>query len=136
MVGDSPENTALNNCIRNLFQIKTTSQDLVAGSIKNINNITRDDAYNYYKTWYSPDNCVTVVTGEVEPEKCMQTLAKYFNNPSSTAHKERKYEDFNTINAPVRQDVKMRKAQSTTAAIGFRALKTRKKKNMLCWSLC
>ena len=119
MVGDSPENTALNNCIRNLFRIKTTSPDLVAGSIKNINNLTRDDAYNYYKTWYSPDNCVTVVTGEVEPEKCMQILAKYFNNPAKTNKNERKYENFDIINSPVREDVKMRKAQNTTAALGF-----------------
>lgn len=135
MVGDSPENTALNNCIRNLFQIKTTSQDLVAGSIKNINNITRDDAYNYYKTWYTPDNCVTVITGEVEPEKCIQTIAKHFNNPSSTARKERKYEDFNTINAPVRQDVKMRKAQSTTAAIGFAGPKNSEEKEYVALEL-
>lgn len=119
MVGDSPENTALNNCIRNLFQIKTTSADLVAGSIKNINNLTRDDAYNYYKTWYTPDNCVTVVTGEIEPEKCMQTLSKHFNITPTVKPNERKYEDFNVVNSPVRQDVKIRKAQATTAALGF-----------------
>lgn len=119
MVGDSPENTALNNCIKNLFQIKTKSPDLVAGTISNIQNITRDDAFDYYNTWYTPDNCVTVVTGEVDPESTMALISKYFNSTKTSKPENKKYEEFNPITKSVRKDVKMRKAQGTTVSLGF-----------------
>lgn len=119
MISDRPENIAMNNCVRNLFQIQTTSPDLVAGTIKNINNLTREKTLDYYNLWYTPDNCHTVVTGEVPAEKAMNTIAKYYNKTSSADIKRRKYQDFNGITSPVRVDVKMPKAQSSTVVLGF-----------------
>ncbi len=120
MVADSPENVALNNCIKNLFQIETSSPDLVAGRISNIQNMTRDKAYEYYNTWYTPDNCVTVITGEVAPQKAIDLIAKYFNSTKKGTPQLRKYEEFNPITQPVRKDVRMQNAQSTTVAIGLK----------------
>lgn len=120
MVADSPENVALNNCIKNLFRIESTSPDLVAGRISNIQNMTREKAYGYYNTWYTPDNCVTVVTGEVDPQKTIDLIAKYFNSTKSGTPDKRKYEEFNPIDKPVRKDVRMPKAQSTTIALGLK----------------
>ncbi len=119
MVGDQPENAAFSTCIKNLYQIDSTSQDLVAGSISNINKLTNEDTLNYYNLWYTPDNCVTVVTGEVPPEEAMNTIAKYFNKSISVPTHNRKYQDFNSIQHPVRVDIKMPKAQSTITALGF-----------------
>lgn len=119
MVGDQPENMALNNCIRNLFQIESTSPDLVAGTINNINNLNRDKTLDYYNLWYTPDNCSTVVTGEVSTQEAMDTIARHFNKFSSAPIHNRKYQDFNTINKPVRVDVKLPKAQSSIMALGF-----------------
>ena len=119
MVGDQPENMALNNCIRNLFQIESTSPDLVAGTISNINNLDNEKTLNYYNLWYTPDNCSTVITGEVPVQEAIDTVAKYFNKFSTADVSKRKYQNFNSITQPVRVDVKMPKAHSTTMALGF-----------------
>ncbi len=119
MVGDQPENTAFSTCIKNLYQIDSTSQDLVAGSISNINKLTNKDTINYYNLWYTPDNCATVVTGEVPAQEAMNTIAKYFNKSITPDIKNRKYQDFKTIEKPVRVDIKMPKAQSSITALGF-----------------
>ena len=119
MVGDQPANTALNNCIKNLFQIETTSSDLVAGTISNINKLTRKDTLDYYNLWYTPDNCATVITGEIPTTEAINTIAKYFNKSAYVPVQNRKYQDFNGIQKPVRVDIKMPKAQTGIVALGF-----------------
>lgn len=119
MVGDVPENVAMNECIKNLYNIQTTSPDLIAGTIANINNLKREDTLNYHNTWYTPDNSVTVVTGEVPEQEAINTIAKYFNKKAFTPVENRKYQDFVGIEKPVRVDIKMPKAQSTTTVLGF-----------------
>ena len=119
MVGDQTENIALSNCVKNLFQIKSTSSDLVAGSIENINNLNRDKTLEYYNLWYTPDNCSTVVTGEIPTQEAINTIAKHFNKFANVDTSKRKYQKFNTINSPVRVDVKMPKADSSTIVLGF-----------------
>lgn len=120
MVGDQPENVAMNQCIKNLYGIETTSPDLIAGTISNINNLTREDTLNYHNTWYTPDNSVTVVTGEVPQQEAIDTIAKYFNKSAFTPVQNRKYQEFDEIQKPVRVDLKMPKAQSTTTVLGFK----------------
>ena len=119
MVGDQPENAAFSTCIKNLYQIESSSQDLVAGSISNINRLTNHDTLDYYNLWYTPDNCATVVTGEVPEQEAINTIAKYFNKNIPVPTQNRKYQDFNTIQHPVRADIKMPKAQSTITVLGF-----------------
>ena len=119
MVGDQPENIALNQCIRNLFNIESSSPDLVAGTISNINNLTREDIVDYYNLWYTPDNSVTVVTGEVPEKEAINTIAKYFNKTISAPVQNRKYQEFNPVQKPVRVDIKMPKAQASISAMGF-----------------
>lgn len=119
MVGDQPENMALNNCIKNLFQIQSTSPDLVAGTIENINNLDRNKTLDYYNLWYTPDNCATVITGEVPVQEAIDTVARHFNKFAQVDTNKRKYQEFKTIDKPVRVDVKMPKAQSSIMALGF-----------------
>lgn len=123
MVGDQPENTALSNCIKNLFQIKTTSADLVAGTIENINNLDRNKTLDYYNLWYTPDNCATVVTGEVPTQEAINTVAKHFNKFSNVDTSKRKYQDFVGITSPVRTDVRTPRAKSSIVALGFAGAK-------------
>lgn len=119
MVGDQSENKAMNLCIKNLFNIETTSPDLVAGSIDNINKLTNKETLDYYNLWYTPDNCATVVTGEIPTDEAMKTLAKHFNKTCSVDTSKRKYQEFNGIKEPVRVDIKDPKAQSNIIALGF-----------------
>ena len=119
MVGDQPENKAINNCIKNLFQIESTSPDLVAGRIDNINNLDRQKTLDYYNLWYTPDNCSTVVTGEVPTQEVIDTIARNFNKSVAVDVSKRKYQEFRPISVPVRVDERMPKAQSSIVALGF-----------------
>lgn len=114
------ENLGFTQTVKNLFNVKSSSLDLVAGTTDNINALTRDDVVNYFNNNYYPANMVTVITGEVEPQKTMSLISKYFNStktPSATRH----FEKMTPIEKAVRQDIISPKSQSdnTTILLGF-----------------
>ncbi|MEN6372063.1 MAG: pitrilysin family protein [Armatimonadota bacterium] len=43
-----------------------------------LKNITRDQLYKYYKTYYHPNNAVLVIVGDVDTNKTMELVRKYF----------------------------------------------------------
>lgn len=114
------ENLGFSQTVKNLFNIKSSSLDLVAGSTDNITALTREDVVNYFNDNYYPANMVTVITGEVEPEKTMQLVSKYFNStktPTTTRH----FEKMTPTDKAVRQDIISTKSESdnTSVFLGF-----------------
>lgn len=65
MYSDMPDNIAANVAIKNLYNIQTTSDDVVAGTVDNIMNVDSKKVMDYYKNNYYPANMTTVVTGDV-----------------------------------------------------------------------
>lgn len=118
MILGYPDNIATNETLRKLYNIQSTSKDLIGGTTHNITNLTREDVLDYYNNNYYPANMVTVVTGEVEPEKTIQLLAKYFKAPNKVSH-QRKFEDLKPIEKTVRQDIISDKATATHIMLGF-----------------
>ena len=43
------------------------------------NALNRDIVLDYYNTWYTPDNTVTVIAGDVDVNETMQLVSKYYN---------------------------------------------------------
>lgn len=114
------ENLGFTQTVKNLFNIKSSSSDLVAGTTNNISNLTRDDVVKYYNDNYYPANTVTVITGEVEPQKAMDLVSKYFNSnkmPTNNRH----FEKMTPTEKPVRSDIISPKSTSNEATvfIGF-----------------
>lgn len=118
MILDDPENIATNSTLKLLYNIDTTSKDIIGGTVDNINKITRDDVIDYYKKNYFPSNMITVVTGEVNPEQTIELISKSFKakavNPPV-----RKYEKLTPIEKSVRRDLISDKTDSTIISIGF-----------------
>ncbi|MBQ8460400.1 insulinase family protein [bacterium] len=114
------ENLGYTQTVKNLFNVKSTSLDLVAGSTDNISALTRDDVVKYFNENYYPANIVTVITGEVEPDKTMELVSKYFNS-TKTPQGERKFEKLIPIENPIRQDIISPKSESgmSSVFIGF-----------------
>jgi zinc protease len=50
----------------------------VIGWMADINNITRDELYNHYKTYYAPNNATIVVVGDFAADKLFPQIEKYF----------------------------------------------------------
>ncbi|MDR1167394.1 MAG: insulinase family protein [Heliobacteriaceae bacterium] len=118
MILSRPENLAINKTLKNLYNIKSTSVDLIGGSADNINNITREDVVEYYNNNYYPANMVTVITGEVTPEDTMKLVSKYFNSkkqpPAAVRHEELK-----PLEKTVREDIISDKSTATDIVLGF-----------------
>ncbi len=120
MVNDDISNRAINDLIRNLFQINSKSDNLVAGSIETVNNITRDDVYNHWKKHFTPDNMYTVLSGDFDPNEAIEIISKNFttppvNNPDS----QRTKEILTPIQSSVRADYISPNSSSTSVFCAF-----------------
>ena len=97
-------NIGYTQTLKNLFNIKSSSIDLVAGSTDNISALSREDVVKYFNENYYPANMVTVITGEVDPDETISLISKYFNS-SKMPQGQRKFEKMVPIDKPVRQDI-------------------------------
>lgn len=120
MTSDNYSSISYSTIIKNLFGIESTSPDLVIGTKDNINSLTREKVLDYYNTWYTPDNAVTVITGDVDVDETMQLVSKYYNKRPDTSniHK-RQYAQLVPTNKPSRVDYKQKKDPGAFINIGF-----------------
>ena len=118
MIMDRPETIALDQTVRSLFNIKSSADELVAGSTTHIQNLDRDKVKEYYDKYYTPDNMNLVITGDINPDEIIKTVAKEFH--STKKSKGRKYEEkLIPIKETVRKDFISDKATDTNIVIGF-----------------
>lgn len=118
MITSDAENELFNLTLKKLFNIKTSSNDMIAGTTDNITNLTRKDVVDYFDKNYYPANMVTVVSGEIEPEETMRLISKSFSSMKQPP-KERYQEKFEPVQKTIRQDVISQKANSTFISVGF-----------------
>lgn len=118
MLEDQPYQKAQNLLIKNLFQINTKSSDLIGGSVGNIQNLNKNKVNEYYQKYYTPDNMVTVIVGDIDPDETAQKLNKLFisRRPASP---EKRVEPLVPIEKSVRQDMTCGSINSTSVNIGF-----------------
>lgn len=130
MILSNPENIVVNTTLKNLYNIKSTSQDLIGGTTDNITNLTREDVVNYYNNNYFPANMVTVITGEVKPDETIKLISKYFsaNNKNPQA---RKFEKLEPIQKTIRKDIISDKATATHIMLGFNGPKNNDTKSQI-----
>ncbi len=50
----------------------------VIGWMEDLDKMTRDQAYDYYQTWYTPNNATLVLVGDFETEQIMAKVKKYY----------------------------------------------------------
>ena len=118
MITSNPENLAINKMLKNLYNIKTTSMDMIGGTTDNITNLTREDVVNYYNNNYYPANMITVITGDVNPEETMKLISKYFTSKKQPSG-QRNFEKLVPIEKTVREDFISDKATGTNIVVGF-----------------
>ncbi len=113
------ESLGFTQTVKNLYNIKSSSLDLVAGTTDNITALTRDDVVNYFNNNYYPANMTTVITGEVNPDDTMKLVSKYFTS-NRTPQGERHFEKMVPIEKAVRQDIISPKSEGKASIfIGF-----------------
>lgn len=71
-------------CYENLVKLMYTHHPYsrrVLGSETVVENVSREEILDYYNTFYTPSNMVTLVIGDVEPQHAVEMIKKYFNSP-------------------------------------------------------
>lgn len=134
MITQEPSNMSANRAIKNLYGIKTTSQDLIGGTVENITNLTRDDVVKYYNDNYYPANMVTVITGEVSADEAMKLMSKYVTS-KKVPSKPQLHEEFKPIDKTIREDIISDKATSTTMTIALKGPENKNLKDSIALSI-
>ena len=81
---DSPQNVLINNLFKILYEdSKHPYSRPVIGSAEVIKTITRDEILAFYNDFYTPNNAITVVVGDINPQKTLELLNNAFNLPES-----------------------------------------------------
>ena len=124
MILDNPNTIAIDQTVRSLFNIKSSADELVGGSVEHIRNITKDDVKNYYEKYYTPDNMHLVVTGNVNPNEVMELVSKNFHSTRTTQPDKRYEAKLEPVKSTIRKDFISDKANSATIIIGFAGQKT------------
>lgn len=52
----------------------------VIGWMNDLDNLTADDARNFYKQWYNPLNAAVVIAGDIKPEDVLALAEKYYGS--------------------------------------------------------
>lgn len=120
MYKDMPSDVAQSQVLKDLFNVHTTSTDFIIGTKHNINSLTRETVLEYYNTWYTPDNAVTVITGDVDTDETMKLVSRYYNKQNDYSNINKRYSEpikYNTT--PQRKDIIMPNATSAHISMGF-----------------
>ena len=118
MILDDPITIVHDQTIRTLFNINSSADELIAGSTRHIQNLTRKDVKDYYDKYYTPDNMNLVITGDVNPDEVIKLVAKNFH--SKKVSKDNAYhEKLSPINKTIRKDIISDKTTSTHTMVGF-----------------
>ena len=113
------DSIGITQMMKNLFNVKSSSLDLVAGTTDNITALTRDDVVEYFNNNYYPANMTTVITGEVDPDETIKLVSKYFNRENKVSQP-RYYEKLTPITRTIRQDIISSKSEGkATVIMGF-----------------
>lgn len=117
---DRPDCAAQNIVLKNLFGIKSPSYDLTLGTKDNINSLTKETVQDYFDTWYTPDNAITVITGDVNPDETINLVSKYFNKQNNYSKvNQRYYYPIEYLQQTKRVDVVMPNSSNSNITMGF-----------------
>ncbi len=106
MYKDMPSDVSCCIALKNLFNINTQSDNFILGTKDNINSFTREKVLDYFNTWYTPDNAVTVITGDVDTDETIKLVSKYYNKQNDYSNiNKRHYEPIKYTDKPVREDI-------------------------------
>ena len=117
---DNIGDVATSRVLKNLFNIDTKSTNFILGTKQNINSFNQEKVLDYYNTWYTPDNTVTVITGDVDVNETINLVSKHFNKPADFSKANQRHsEPLTYINKPVRNDIIQKGSPISNISMGF-----------------
>jgi len=78
MYQDDPNWRVFFNLLKGLYHNHPVKND-IAGTVESIQKITKDMLYQCYKTFYHPSNMVLFVAGDVDADRVIEQVERYFD---------------------------------------------------------
>jgi zinc protease len=79
---DDPQNALFEEVVATAFKVHPYQRPVI-GWMSDLQSIERDDLVSHYRTYYSPQNSVIIVVGDVNGEEMIEKIRKSFENLSS-----------------------------------------------------
>ena len=74
---DEPQGALWENFLSTAFQAHPYRHPTI-GWASDIDGFKREEVLSYFKTFYAPNNCIAVLVGDIDPDKTMAIMEKYF----------------------------------------------------------
>lgn len=74
---DDPQNLLYEEVIAAAFKAHPYQWPVI-GWMSDIESIEREDIFKHYKTYYSPDNAIIIISGDVNPDNVIADVRKHF----------------------------------------------------------
>lgn len=79
MYEDNPDWKVYFNALKSMYREHPVRNN-IAGTVESIARITKEELYNCYNTFYSPENMVLFVSGDLDKEKIFETVEQYYDH--------------------------------------------------------
>lgn len=76
---DDPVSSLVEELYASSFKVHPYRSPVI-GWMTDLNDVTRDDAWNHYKEYYVPNNATVVVVGDFDTEDVIKRIDKYFGS--------------------------------------------------------
>ena len=86
---DKPTNILYKNFINELYKTHPYKREVI-GKKEVIETITREQIFDFYNKWYTPENMTTVIVGDIDTQKALNLVKEKFNKPSAGETKKHK----------------------------------------------
>ncbi|MBR1680320.1 insulinase family protein, partial [bacterium] len=83
---NSPNDLVYDNLNELIYKVHPYKREVI-GTKEIIENITRDEIFDYYNKHYSPENMVTVIVGDVNPDETAKKVQKAFSTDAKKLEK-------------------------------------------------
>ena len=117
---DNPENKLYENMVQS-FYINHPYKRKKKKKKEIIENISREEIFNFYNSWYNPSNMITVVVGDIDTTQALDLIKKNFNRPEAKNCKNPKYKSDKNIEKQIEITAKD-KVKNGYMLIGFRGV--------------
>jgi zinc protease len=75
---ESQANGVFGEIMNSVAYKSSPNRDPVIGWPGDLDHVTRDEAFTYYKTYYTPNNAFLVLVGDFDTEKMLDSVKKYY----------------------------------------------------------
>ena len=73
MYDDNPDWRVYFNALEGLYNSHPIRED-IAGSVESVNSITKEELEKCYRSFYTPDNMIVFLIGDLDPDKVFETV--------------------------------------------------------------